>query len=113
MKNSIILVISLVCIFSISTGAAQETPLHKKVTLNYINMSVPDVLKDLGKKAGIKTRPHGLRHSAITEALEATGGNIRAVARFSRHKNIQTLMIYDDNRQDLGGEIAKLIASGV
>lgn len=71
------------------------------------------LVRKLGEKVGIKVRPHGLRHSAITEALEVTGGNIRAVARFSRHKNIQTLTVYDDNRLDIGGDVARLVASRV
>jgi integrase/recombinase XerC len=70
------------------------------------------IIKKLGKKAGIKARPHGLRHSAITEALDLTGGNIRAVARFSRHRNIQVLTLYDDNRTDLGGNVAQMVAAG-
>jgi len=49
---------------------------------------------------------HGLRHSAITEALDK-GMDVRAVRRFSRHKKLDTLMIYDDNRKDLGGEVAR------
>jgi integrase/recombinase XerC len=49
---------------------------------------------------------HGLRHSAITEALDEHHGDVRKVARFSRHKNVQTLLKYDDNRRDLGGEVA-------
>ncbi|HVE38538.1 MAG TPA: tyrosine-type recombinase/integrase [Planctomycetota bacterium] len=51
-------------------------------------------------------RPHGLRHSAITEALEATNGNIREVMMFSRHKDPKVLMKYDDNRKDVAGDIA-------
>jgi integrase/recombinase XerC len=70
------------------------------------------IIKKLGKKAGIKARPHGLRHSAITEALDLTGGNIRAVARFSRHRNVQVLTLYDDNRTDLGGNVAQMVAAG-
>lgn len=53
---------------------------------------------------------HGLRHSAITQALDDHHGDLRKVARFSRHKNIQTLLRYDDNRQDLGGEVAQGLA---
>ena len=55
-------------------------------------------------------RPHGLRHAAITEALDLTKGNVRAVQRFSRHRDLRTLTIYDDNRQDLAGEIARQLA---
>lgn len=53
-------------------------------------------------------RPHGLRHAGITEGLETTK-DPRKVQRFSRHADIRTLMKYDDNRQDLGGEVAKAI----
>jgi integrase/recombinase XerC len=52
------------------------------------------------EKAGIKKQmsPHRIRHSAITAALDATDGNVRKVQKLSRHKNLNTLMIYDDNR---------------
>ena len=68
------------------------------------------IVRKLGEKANVKARPHGLRHAAITEALEVTKGNVRAVQRFSRHRSVQTLLIYDDNRADLGGVIARQIA---
>lgn len=70
------------------------------------------IVRQLGEAIGIRARPHGLRHSAITAALDA-GADIRSVQRFSRHKNIATLMIYDDNRRDLGGDVARLIAEPV
>jgi integrase/recombinase XerC len=54
-------------------------------------------------------RPHGVRHTAITDALDKTGGNLRMVQRFSRHRDLKTLMKYDDNRKDFGGEVAKLL----
>lgn len=52
------------------------------------------------KAAGIDKAmsPHRIRHSAITAALDATDGNVRKVQKLSRHKNLNTLMIYDDNR---------------
>lgn len=75
--------------------------------------SVARLLAALGDKVGLKVRPHGLRHAAITEALDATGGNVRAVQRFSRHRDLRVLTRYDDNRQDLGGEVARLVAGRV
>ncbi len=75
--------------------------------------SIYRMVRKLGQQAGINTRPHGLRHAAITEALDKTKGDLRATARFSRHKDIRTLGHYDDNRQDLGGEVAKIVAEGV
>lgn len=69
------------------------------------------VVRTLGNGAGVKVRPHGIRHAAITEALEATQGNVRMVQRFSRHRDVRTLSAYDDNRQDLGGNVAALVAA--
>ena len=68
------------------------------------------LVQSLGSRAGLTVRPHGVRHAAITEALEMTGGNVRAVQRFSRHRDLRTLTVYDDNRADLGGEVASLVA---
>ena len=70
------------------------------------------IVSELGKAVGLTTRPHGLRHAGITAALDATNGNTRAVQRFSRHKKLETLSLYDDSRQDLGGEVARLVDLG-
>jgi integrase/recombinase XerC len=51
-----------------------------------------------------------LRHSSVTQALNATNGDVRRVQRFSRHRDIRTLMLYDDNRQALVGDIAELVS---
>jgi integrase/recombinase XerC len=42
--------------------------------------------------------PYRIRHSAITAGLDATAGDVRKVQKLSRHRNLNTLMIYDDNR---------------
>ncbi len=70
------------------------------------------IVRDLGRKVGLArpTRPHGLRHEAITRALDATGGDVRTVQRFSRHADTRTLLLYDDRRRDLAGDVAKLVA---
>jgi integrase/recombinase XerC len=54
--------------------------------------------------------PHGLRHLAITEALEVSGGNITEVMKFSRHKDPKTVMIYDDKRKNVSGVLSAKIA---
>jgi integrase/recombinase XerC len=70
------------------------------------------LVAELGRAAGLRgrVRPHGLRHQAITQALDATGGDVRAVQRFSRHASPATLLRYDDNRRDLAGDVARRIA---
>jgi integrase len=68
---------------------------------------------ELASKAGLsRVSPHGLRHAAITEALDLTGGDVRAVQRFSRHRDVRVLNIYDDCREDLAGQVARLVAGG-
>lgn len=65
--------------------------------------SVSRIVRELGRAVGIeRLRPHGLRHAAITQALDATNGNIRAVQRFSRHRDPRTVMVYDDARDGTG-----------
>jgi len=73
--------------------------------------SLHRIVQGLGKAAGLDVRPHGLRHAAITEALDLTKGDVRKVQRFSRHRDLRVLNRYDDNRQDLGGEVARLVAA--
>lgn len=54
-------------------------------------------------------RAHGVRHASITEALEKTGGDVRTAMRFSRHKDLNTLMIYDDNRRNSARQISEAL----
>jgi integrase/recombinase XerC len=75
--------------------------------------SIDRIVSTIALAAGIKKRisPHRLRHSSITAFLDASGGNIRAAQRLSRHAKLDTLRIYDDNRQDMQGEASDLLAS--
>jgi integrase/recombinase XerC len=75
--------------------------------------SLSRLVRQIGKKAGVKVWPHALRHTAITAALDATDGDVRKVMRFSRHKKVETVMVYDDNRRDFGGEVSQLLADQV
>lgn len=74
---------------------------------------VDQIIKRLGKVVGMKRISyHGLRHAAITYALDVTDGDLRSVQKFSRHRDPRTLMVYDDTRQDHAGRIAELVAQG-
>lgn len=69
------------------------------------------IVDRLCKKAKIskKMSPHRIRHSSITAALDATDGNIRKVQKLSRHKDINTVMIYDDNRSNHQEEVSQML----
>ncbi len=77
--------------------------------------SVARIVDDLATSAGIvdHVRPHGLRHSAITKALDETNGDVRRVAAFSRHADVRTVSFYDDKRKDGAGELAGILDAGV
>lgn len=69
------------------------------------------IIKSLGKAVGIRTWPHGLRHTAITDLLDQSDGNIRMAQEFSGHKNPATLQIYDDHRMAAGAKAAEMVAT--
>lgn len=75
--------------------------------------SVARIVAAAGEAGGVAgvVRPHGLRHAAITHMLTATGGNVSQVARFSRHRDVRTVELYNDNRADVYGELAALAAA--
>jgi len=71
------------------------------------------IVRDLGAKVGTKTRPHGLRHTAITTACEraaALGIGLEEVLDFSGHANVKTLMVYRDRNRNMQGKLAALVA---
>ena len=72
--------------------------------------AVGEIVRRISTAAGCRCTAHGLRHTAITTALEATGGDLRKVARFSRHKDWNTLALYDDARRRTAGDVADLVA---
>ena len=73
------------------------------------------IVDKLSQASGItkKMSPHRIRHSSITAALDATGGNLRQVQKLSRHADPRTLMIYDDNRAKDQQKISDLLADMV
>jgi integrase/recombinase XerC len=75
--------------------------------------AIYNIVSDRCQAAGInKTMsPHRVRHSAITAALEATGGDVRRVQKLSRHSSLNTLLIYDDNRKSHQKEVTDLLDS--
>jgi integrase/recombinase XerC len=77
-------------------GRDKSKPLHEN--------SVGNLVTRLAQAAGVDVTPHGLRHTAITEVLERTGGDVRTAQRFARHSNPATTMVYDDNRQKIAAK---------
>jgi integrase/recombinase XerC len=84
------------------------------VTMPPLNeATINKIVSERGNAAGVVCKPHGLRHTAITTALDRTNGNVREVAHFSRHKNPATVFIYDDRRLAESNKISSLIEDPV
>lgn len=64
-----------------------------------------------GIEGGKIISPHKIRHTAITAVLDSTNGNVRAAQALSRHKNLETLVKYDDNRVDEQRKSVNLLAN--
>ena len=73
--------------------------------------SIYNIVRNRAKSAGITKimSPHRVRHSAITTALDVTGGDVRRVQKLSRHANLNTLIIYDDNRINAQAQVTELL----
>jgi integrase/recombinase XerC len=85
-----------------------------KSTGRLTGAGVYSIIRDLGKRVGISTRPQGLRHTAITEACkiaQARGMPLEEVLDFSRHANVQTLMLYRDRERNVQGYLVSLVAN--
>jgi integrase/recombinase XerC len=74
------------------------------------------IVRGLGERVGVRAAPHGLRHTAITEACkaaQAAGIGLDEVLDFSRHKDVKVLMLYRDRERNVQGQLAALIAGTV
>lgn len=61
--------------------------------------SVLRIVRELGAKVGLHVWCHGIRHSAITTAIEhgqKAGLGLDQIRHFSRHKTLATMLIYRD-----------------
>ncbi|MHC5730451.1 MAG: tyrosine-type recombinase/integrase, partial [Nostoc sp.] len=69
----------------------------------------------LFKRAGVENNMSPLlcRHSEITAVLEKTDGNVRKAQKLSRDALLNTLQIYDDNRNRDQLEMSELLMDGL
>ena len=68
------------------------------------------VIQEIGRRAGVSTHPHALRHTFVTTVLEESNGNTRMGQKSARHADPNVTTHYDDNRTDIGAEGARLAA---
>lgn len=74
------------------------------------------LIRDLGKRVGLKLSPHKIRHLSCTEGIrKATeaGMDIFTCLDHSRHQSVDTLLIYKMRMENHQQEISRLVASEV
>jgi integrase/recombinase XerC len=73
------------------------------------------IIRKLGREVGVETRPHGIRHTAVTQCCKAAAAanlDMSDVLAFSRHASLATLQIYLDKEKNLQGKLSTLVAVG-
>ena len=59
--------------------------------------SLRELVKSMLTELGINKTTHGFRHWFTTRLIKDYKGDLLEVSRYTRHKNIETLQIYNDN----------------
>ena len=70
------------------------------------------IIKKIGKDAGVNARPHGMRHAGITVLcnLAATEGHsLKDVQEAADHASLQTTMIYWDRTHSNQSQMSNLL----
>lgn len=66
--------------------------------------SVLRLVSELGRRVGVRVWCHGLRHTAVTEAIirgQHVGMGLDQIRTFSRHRTLQTMLVYRDAREQM------------
>lgn len=78
--------------------------------------SISGICKAAMQRAGYdstRLTAHSLRHTAVTLALIANGGNIQEAQQFARHKNIATTQIYAHNLEKQRNQCSRMVANSI
>jgi integrase/recombinase XerC len=93
--------------------ARYRRPMGRSSRLRLDERSVRRMLIRVSAAAGLDRviRPHGIRHRAISAALEQTNGNVVRVQKFARHNDPKTTLLYYDEWCDVSGEITRALGA--
>ncbi|MCK9244172.1 MAG: tyrosine-type recombinase/integrase, partial [Candidatus Marinimicrobia bacterium] len=58
--------------------------------------SIRAIVKDLLNSLGIEKTTHGFRHYFTTTLIKTYKGDLTEVSRYTRHKNLEMLQVYND-----------------
>lgn len=86
------------------------TPTGRPIYHMYVYRLVRRLARAADLPAADRLTPHGLRHTAITQYLQQTNGNVRGAQLFAGHARPETTMRYDRARRGLSDHGAYVLA---
>lgn len=81
---------------------------HNKTGARISRQTVFRLVRELGEQLGIKTSPHKIRHTAVTEAVQVC--DLIGAQQFAGHTDPRTTLKYLDNLRDIAGQAANKVA---
>lgn len=72
------------------------TPLARSETQRLTTRGLRKIVQQAFNDLDIDKTVHGFRHYFTTRLIESYGGDLLSVARYTRHKNIEMLQVYND-----------------
>jgi len=93
------------------TGPLFGTPSGRPIYELYVYRLIRRLARRADIPAADRLSPHSLRHTAITELLDATGGDLRTAQDFAGHADPRTTRRYDRARHNLDAHGAYLLAA--
>lgn len=81
----------------ISDGALFVSKSNNSRNKRLTTRSLRKLVKETLKKLEIEKSTHGFRHYFTSALIKAYKGDLLEVARYTRHKSLETLQVYNDN----------------
>lgn len=81
----------------ISDGALFVSKSNNSRNRRLTTRSLRGIVKETLKQLGIEKTTHGFRHYFTSALIKAYKGDLLEVARYTRHKSLEMLQIYNDN----------------
>ncbi|MGI0061736.1 MAG: tyrosine-type recombinase/integrase, partial [Nitrosotalea sp.] len=81
----------------IADGALFTSSSNNSRNLRLTTKSIRNIVNPILRELGIKKSVHGFRHYFVTKLVKAYRGDLLEVCRYTRHRSIETLQIYNDN----------------
>lgn len=83
--------------YKIADGALFTSQSNNSKSKRLTTRSIRDIVNKTLKTLGIKKTTHGFRHYFTSTLIKTYKGDLLEVARYTRHKSLEMLQVYNDN----------------